>query len=216
MKMQRLLQTAQTALLAAQLGACAFEAKPAPVAAVNVFQSYESKVPGRWAVYVDGGAFKREATIIGHVCSAHRFPFDAVEPFKASVVTALRNVLDEVVVTDTLPSPATLRQQRLAGIIRVQAETLNARIGFVQQFWSGQATARVDMVANTAVDGATGRLLGTSAEGTGSSDRSGGCPDGAGAIAEASEQAMKRLVTSIAERVANSPRVREASRSVRR
>ncbi len=212
----RLMPAALSALLGLQLGSCAFEAKPAPVAAVNVFQSYDSKVPGRWALHVDGSAFKREATIIGHVCSAHRFPFDAVEPFKASVVTALRNVLDDVVVTDTLPSPATLRQQRLAGVIRVQAETLNARIGFLQQTWSGQATARVDMVANTAVDGASGRLLGTSVEGTGASDRSGGCPDGAAALADASEQAMKRLVTSIAERIANSPRVREAARAARR
>lgn len=217
MKLQRLAQAALAALLASSLSACSFEAKPAPVAAVNVFQSYDSKVPGRWALYVEGAAYKREATMIGHVCSAHRFPFDAVEAFKASVVTAVRNIVEDLVVVDTLPPAASLRQQRLAGVIRVQAETLTARIGFVQQFWSGQATARVDMVANAAVDGLGGRLLGTSAEGSGASDRSvRNCGEGAGALAEASEQAMKRLVTSIAERVANSPRVREAARTARR
>lgn len=199
--------------LASLAAACTFQAKPAPVTAVNVYQSYESKVPGRWALYVDGSAFRKEASIIGLNCSAHRFPFDASEAFKASVVGSIRNIVDDVIVNDTLPTPQAIRGGRLSGVIRIQAESLTTRLGFVPQMWSGQGTARVEMVANVAVDGRGGRLLGTSVEGTGSEDRQvQNCGEGAQVLSSASEQAMKRLITAIAERIANSPRVRQSPR----
>lgn len=195
-------------LSALAVGACTFDAKPPPVAAVNVYQSYENKVPGRWAVYVDGSAFKKRATMIGLVCSAHTFPVDAEQPFRASVFRALQGAVDNLTLLDTPPSVETLRIQRLSGVIRVTADSMQARLGFAQAMWTGQATARVEMIANVSVEGRGGRLLGTTAEGSGSADQSGGCPTGATTLAEATEIAMRRLVTTIAERVANSPRVR--------
>lgn len=194
------------------LGACAFQADPAPVAAVNVFQSYDNKVPGRWLLVVDGAAFAKPVKPIGLACSAHTYPVNASGAFRASVLRALQNVMDSVEMVESAPTGAALGPRGYAGIIRVTADTMNVNLSFQPGVWTASATASVETVANLAVDGPRGRIFGTSAEGVGSGNVGEvGCPGGSEAVAQGTQAAMRRLVTALAERVANAPRIREAA-----
>jgi hypothetical protein len=191
------------------LAACAFQAKPAPVAAVNVYQSYDDKVRGRWLLVVDASALRRDIKPTGLACSAHTYPVDAREAFRASVLRAMQGAVENVELVENAPSGPAMTRQRISGVIRVTAETMQPRLTYTSGFWLMAPTARVDMIANLSVEGPRGRLLGTTAEGTGSADGGEtGCPGGADVLGQAGEQAMRRLVTTLAERVANSPRVR--------
>jgi hypothetical protein len=121
----------------------------------------------------------------------------------------MQGAVENVEMVENAPSGAAMARQRVSGVIRVTADSMQPRLTFATGFWLMAPTARMDLVANLSVEGPNGRLLGTTAEGTGSADGGEtGCPGGADALGQAGEQAMRRLVTTLAERVANSPRLR--------
>lgn len=73
--------------------------------------------------------------------------------------------------------------------------------------------ADVDLVASLRVDGRSGRLLGTTvaADDNAVTDAGTGCDGGAQAISLATSGALKKLMGRLGERLANSPRLREAA-----
>jgi hypothetical protein len=195
------------------LAGCAYNAPVGAAPNLNVYSSYEEKLPGRYALFVDGEAYSQTVHATGYQCSAHTFPLDMKEAFRQSVIQTMRQVVEDVeIVQSPLPADALVRGG-LKGQIIVRADSLTARIQFIPGFWSSTTDSNVDLTANMSVDGPNGRLLGTSAEGTGHAQGEAGafCGGGATAIADASEKATKQMLGQLGERLSNSPRLRTAS-----
>jgi hypothetical protein len=192
---------------------CAYNAPVTVAPNLNVYSSYGEKLPGRYALYVDSEAYSQTVRPTGYQCSAHNFPLDMKDAFKQSVLQTMRQVVDDVEVVQSPLSSEALSRGGLAGQIVVRADSLTARIQFIPGFWSASTDSNVDLSANMSVDGPTGRLLGTSAEGTGHAQGEAGafCGGGANTVAEASEKASKQLLGQLGERLSNSPRLRAAS-----
>jgi hypothetical protein len=65
-------------------------------------------------------------------------------------------------------------------MIIIRADTLNARIQFISGFWSNTGDANVDLDATLSVDTTRGRVLGTTAEGSGNAQGDSGQACGGG------------------------------------
>ena len=201
------------AIVGVALAGCAYNA-PVPVAAnLNVYSSYGEKLPGRYALYVETEAFNQTVRPTGYQCAAYHFPVDMKESFRQSVVQTVTQLVDELEVVQSPLSTEALSKAGLKGQIAVRADSMTARIQFIPGFWSSTAESNVELTANLSVDGPTGRVLGTTAEGNGSGQNDAGafCGGGANAIALASEKATKQLLGQLGERLSNSPRLRTAA-----
>lgn len=201
------------AAVALVITGCAYNAPVAVAPNLNVYSSYSEKLQGRYALVVESEAYNQTVRPTGYQCSAHTFPLDMQEAFRQSVIQTMRQVVDDVEVVQSPLSSDALARGGLKGQIIVRADSMTARIQFIPGFWNVSTDSNVDLTANMSVDGPTGRLLGTSAEGTGHAQGAAGafCGGGANAIAEASEKATKQLLGQLGERLSNSPRLRTAS-----
>jgi hypothetical protein len=198
------------AAAALALAGCAYNAPVAVAPNLNVYSSYGEKLPGRYALLVDGEAFSQTVRPTGYQCSAHSFPLDMKDAFRQSTIQTIRQIVDDVEIVQSPLSADALERAGLRGQIIVRADSMTARIQFIPGFWSATTDSNVDLTANMSVDGPAGRLLGTTAEGTGHGQGEAGafCGGGATAVAEASEHATKQLLGQLGERLSNSPRLR--------
>jgi hypothetical protein len=195
------------------LSGCAYNAPVGVSPNLNVYSSYGEKLPGRYALVVDTEAFNTDVKPTGYNCSAHHFPLDLREAFAASTASTLRQLVDDVQVLPRAVPATELAKQGFAGEVIVTAESISARVQVVPGFWSSSASSVVELSAGMTVDTATGRVLGTSAQGFGDAQNDAGamCGETATAIGAATEKAMRQLLGQIGERLSNSERLRHAS-----
>lgn len=195
------------------LGGCAYNAPVAVTPNLNVYSSYGEKLPGSYALYVDGEAFSQTVRPTGYNCSAHNFPVDMRDSFRQSVVKTMQQLVDEVEVVQNPISADGLVRSGKRGQIIVRADGMTARVQFIPGFWSATSVSSVELTANMSVDGPNGRVLGTTAEGTGTAQGEAGlmCGGGADVVAQAVEKATKQLLGQLGERLSNSPRMRADS-----
>jgi hypothetical protein len=195
------------------LGACAYNAPVGVSPNLNVYSSYDEKLPGSYALYVDSELFSQTVRPTGYNCAAHTFPLDMRDTFKQSVTRTIQQLVEEVEVVQSPLSGEALARSGKRGQIVVRADGLNARVQFIPGFWSASSEGNVELTANLSVDGSNGRILGTTAEGSGTAQGDAGlmCGGGANAIAMAAEKATKQLLGQLGERLSNSPRMRAAS-----
>lgn len=196
----------------ALLGACAYQAPVSVTPNLNVYSSYGEKLPGNYALYVSGEGFTGNVKPTGMTCAAHHFPLNVEAPFKESVVKTMQQLVENVEVVDRPLTSDELTRSGKRGMIIVRADTMVARIQFVEGFWSATGDANVELSANMSVDSSVGRVLGTTADGSGNAQSDAGamCGGGANAIGQAAEKAMKQLLGQLGERLSNSPRLRAA------
>lgn len=204
------MKLASLAALAALLAGCAYQAPVAVSPNLDVYSSYGDKLPGSYALYISDQDFEQDVKATGLSCSAHHYPINLEGPFKASVEKTVRELVDDVEVVDRPLNDDELGRSGKRGMIVVRGDTIDARVQVVPGFWHGTATATVDLSANMTVDLPTGRVLGTTAEGSGNANSDAGqlCGGAANALGDATDKAMKRLLGELGERLSNSPRLR--------
>lgn len=203
-------QSAVVVALLFILNGCSYKVD-APVApSYDVYSSYSDKVPGRWAIMVDGSQLREDFKVSGYVCSAHTFPLDAGQAFNTSVTKTLENVVENVEDVQSPLSRDQLGRSGYAGFIRVNGEDVDVDLEVVPGFWSAGMKAEVRLTAALAVDGPDGRLLGgrLSSEGNDNAEAGGACEGGAKAISKATEKALRRLMEELGEKISNEPRLR--------
>jgi hypothetical protein len=79
------LRISALATLGVFLSACSYKAPTQISPAYNVYTNYSDKIPGRYALHVDGSKFSEDVAVSGFACSAHTFPVDARYAFEACV-----------------------------------------------------------------------------------------------------------------------------------
>jgi hypothetical protein len=197
------------------LSGCAYNAPVAVTPNLDVYSSYGAKLPGSYLLYIDDDTFSQTIKATGYSCSAHTYPLDVRAAFRDSAVKTIDQLVENVqVVTEPVPASA-LASQGKAGMIIIRSDTLQARFVAAPGFWSATIDANVDLAASVTVDGVQGRLLGTTAEGSGNAQSDAGamCGGAADAIGHATEKAIKQLLGQIGERLSNSERLRSAMAS---
>lgn len=200
-------------LACALLSACSYKVE-APIApSYDVYSSYSDKVPGRWAILVNGNPLKGDFKVSGYNCSAHTYPLDAEQAFDTSAVRTLENIVESAEEVKMPLSRDQLLQDGYAGLIRLNGEDLDVDLDVVPGFWSVQMEARVQLTAALAVDGSSGRLLGgrIASEADSKAEAGGGCGGGADAISKATQKALKRLMEELGEKVSNEARLRQVN-----
>lgn len=201
-----------TAMAVSLLGleACTYTTPVSVAPNLNVYSSYGTKIPGKFLLYVEADNLTTTAVANGQGCSFHKYPLDVAPSFRESVTGTMRQLVDEVETIDHPITTAEIAAQGAKGLIIVKGNELTARFSVIPGFWTATAEESVDMSASLTVDGVTGRLLGTEAEGSGRSTVQGGgsCGTITNGLAEATEKAMKKVLGELGERFSNSPRVR--------
>jgi hypothetical protein len=208
-----LFRTAFSLTLISLLGACSHPVTAPSAPALNVYTSYSDKIPGRFALVVEAGGWYKIVKPSSHICAAHDFPFDANSAFKESVKRTVEQLVDQVEIFQTPPTRETMNRDNITGTIIIKADTFEPRLTFVPGFWSGSVSSTIDMSANLTVDGPQGRLLGTSAGASRTSDNSnvGSCADGMHALSDASSKGIRELMERLGERLGNAQKVREVN-----
>lgn len=196
--------------VALMVGACAYQVSAPVKPAYDVYMSYEEKIPGQFAIYVDDSVLFDRIKVTGLACSAHSYPLDARSAFRQSVVRTISNIVGGAVVFDKPLNRKELEVNGLDGIIIVRADDMNVNIRVIPGFWSAEADAEVEFVAGVIVDGLSGRIFGGTVVGEGAarSDAGAACGGVVDAIAAAAGESMRALMRNLGERVANSERIR--------
>lgn len=200
--------------LAILVTGCAYNVAPTTAPAVNVYSSYDSKIPGTWVLVVDPSTeFQREIKPSTYVCSAHKYPFGSVDTIKSSITQTMGNVFEEIITRSAAPTAEEIKQNSLAGVVIVRLDSFQPRLACQQGFWSASCSATADMSFGVEINGAEGRLLGTSVGSSKTYDGDAGvaCGEAANVFAEAYRLALKDSLERMAERVANAPKLRGKS-----
>jgi hypothetical protein len=197
-------------LSATLLAGCTYVAPVDVTPTMDVVNSYGSKLPGSYLLYVNGDQFAQSVVATGYGCSAHDYPLDAGPAFRTSADQTVQQLVDAVQVVDQ-PVPASeLAASDKVGMISVEAQSLQARFVVLRGLASATVDANVDMTATVTVDGRNGRLFGTTVEGSGNAQSDAGlmCGGAATALGEATQKAMDKLLAELGDRVSNSERLR--------
>lgn len=191
--------------------ACSYQAGVSVSPAYDVYSSFDDKIPGNWAVYVNSDEFDSKIIKVrGLTCSAYSYPLDISPSFSPSVVKTIENVFENVELLDQPITASDLRRDGLNGLIIVRAEELDADLNVISGFWENDAEADVELTVSVLAEGEKGRLFGTtvSEDGDFTAELGSFCEGGSDALGKAAENALEKVLERLAERVANSPRLR--------
>lgn len=199
--------------MAGLVSGCAYNVQPVSTKAINIYSSYESKVPGQFAVVLDDSIrnVNREIKPVSHVCSAHTYPISIGDSIAVSVKHTLDSVFEQTVEQSTMPTSEAMTKQGLRGVVLVKMDDFSPRLSCSMGFWSGTCSGSTDISFGVNVRGANGTLLlATTVSGskTFDGDSGGGCDGGANVLAESITRATKDALERLAERISNSSRLR--------
>lgn len=199
-------------ILTALVSGCAYKVQPVSTKAINIYSSYESKVPGLFAVVLDDSIrnVNREVKPVSHVCSAHSYPITLRDSIAVSVMHTLDSVFEQTVEQSTVPSNETMAKLGLRGVVLVKMDDFSPRLSCSMGFWSGTCSGSTDISFGVNIRGTNGTLLSTSVSGskTVDGDSGGACGGAANVLAESITRATRDALERMAERISNSPRLR--------
>lgn len=201
-------------LIAVSISGCSYNVQPVSTKALNIYSAYENKVPGTYALVMDNSVriVNKELAPASYVCSAHRYPISVGDSLAVSIKQTLESVFEQVIEQGTVPSSENLSKLGLNGIVLVRLDDFSPRILCTQGMFQGTCSASTDISFGVTVRGLTGPLVATAASGskTADGDAGGYCGGGATVVAESITRATRDALERLAERLANSPRLREA------
>ncbi|MBI5886650.1 MAG: hypothetical protein HZB85_08760 [Deltaproteobacteria bacterium] len=191
---------------------CAYNVQPVSTKAINIYSSYENKVPGQFAVVLDDSIrnVNREVKPVSYACSAHSYPISLSDSIAVSVKHTLDSVFESTVEQSTVPSGEAMTRLGLRGVVLVRMDDFSPRLFCSWGFWSGTCSGSTDISFGVYIRGINGTLLATSVSGskTFDGDSGGACGGGANVLSESITRATRDALERLAERVANSPQLR--------
>ncbi|MBE8158082.1 MAG: hypothetical protein HAW59_01650 [Betaproteobacteria bacterium] len=167
--------------------------------AVSVYQSYGDKIPGRFALYVN--ADKMQDTIKpGYFLS---YPVDARAQFVASAQQTLEDIFESVEFVNAPLDRTVLDSGNYDGMVVVEVDSFEVDMRAVHGgLWTAVMEAEAEIIIKVFIDDSSGRLFGATVEGDADDT-------GYGAVGQSVNSAMKESLRNLAERLANSARLRK-------
>jgi hypothetical protein len=194
---------------------CAYSVPTTVSPAVNIYSSYEEKIPGTVILVIDDSIknVSQELKPQSYVCSAHTFPIRLGSALSQSIRQTTEAIFENVIEQTNFPTKDQLAQLNGKGVIYVKLNRFSPRISFSPGFWSSHANSSCDVVLDITVkDKQNKNLIVTSVSGSRSADGDGGgnCSNGANVLSDAISQSIRDAMERYAERLSNSEKVRSA------
>ena len=214
MNVRLLFRLCLTLFVVLSVANCSYKVPTKTSPAVNVYSSYDDKIPAKFAVVVDSNCeVQRDVSPSSYVCSAHSYPISTDQCIVTSVVETSRSVFNEVVETSNIPTQQEMQQSNMEGCVYVSLKRFEPSIRFAQKFWGATAIASCDIVLEVKViDENRKKMLVTTVGANRTVDGEGGigCGGGSEVLSDAIYQTLRDLMERYAERVSNSYKLRDS------
>lgn len=176
-----------------------------------VFSAYDSKIPGKFAVYVQTGTWSRDIYVGSWDCWTHRFSIDADDQFYDSFTQSLANMVEQAVIVPTPLSRLELSVGGFRAQIAVHGGVLEPELKFRDGFLKDEAIMKLGASVHLVVLESAGVLMQTTVEALQSTNagRGFGCSGGTKAIANTMALVLRDLIGHTAERLNSLPTLRQ-------
>ena len=177
----------------------------------SVFSAYDTRIPGKFAIYVQTGTWSRNINVSSWDCWTHRFTIDADDQFYDSFTQSLANMVEQAVIVPTPLSRLELSVGGFRAQIAVHAGVLEPELKFRDGFLKDEAIMKMLASAHLVVLESAGVLMQTTVEALQStnSSRGFGCRGGANAVADTTALVLRDLIGRTAERLNSLPTLRQ-------
>ena len=194
-------------VLALGLSACVSKTYPVAVGdapALSVHASYEEKIPGRYALYVEAKELKRVLKF-SRGCAEHNYPTDAQAAFESSSLQTLKHLVEHMELVSEPIMRSELEARGYDGMILLEVEDLDTVLVIIPGTWTGSALAGAKLSVNMSVEGRDKRLLGGFAAGADEDQVEMGryCAKSEMAVGRAIEGAMELVLKRLAVLLSN-------------
>jgi hypothetical protein len=182
--------------------------------AVNNYSAYDDKIPGNYALVIDESMrnIERQIKPVTLVCQAHSYPIVIGDSLTVSVKQTLASIFESPIVEQTtVPSNDSMKKLGMTGVILVKLDDFSPRVVCVQGFWSGTCSGSTDVSFGVNIRGVVGPLFSSAASGSKTADGDAGayCGGAAIVIGDSITKATRDALERLAERLSNSPKLRE-------
>lgn len=195
-----------TTAIAWALSGCAYSVKPHAMPPIDIYSSYDEKIPGTWLVLIDGDIknISRQIRASSYVCSAHTYPIEPGDAIAAAASRTMRAIFENT--TEDKGDP------EINGTISVRLDTFDPRIRCSMGFFSGTCTASADVEFEVTVRDQNKKLFATSVGDSATVDGDSGaaCEGGANTLSDAISKSVREALERMGERLSNAPRIRGA------
>ena len=142
--MRKLIVALAVVVMCGGMTGCGYKTTVNTVSGINVYSSYEEKIPGRFALVVDSQPelLTKKVKASSFTCSAHNFPVALSNTFESSIYEATKSIFEEVATRVTIPSKEEMSKDELSGYILVKATHFEPKVTFIPGFFSGAAFPR--------------------------------------------------------------------------
>lgn len=157
-------------------------------------------VPGRFAVYLQEGAWDTKVRAQGDRCTGPRFRVALERLYQPTARKAFVNNFDQVVFTDRPLSPEEIAAGGFDGHIVINQGSVDIAFITKEDFFTDSISAYVAVEGNVAVVGARGLVRETHIEGAGRGTTDAVlCSDAEGAIADAANGVLYSFLVKVIE-----------------
>jgi len=181
---------------------------------VNVYTTFDSKIPGRWVVTLDSvGTLAGQITMGSYACSAHNYPFDAGDSFKTSTISTLEQVFDTIEHRQAPPTREQMQSEGIAGVVMIRVDNFTPKATCTQGFWSMSCTSNVELALGVKIEGPNGSLFASSvgSQRSADGDAGGACGGVSNVVSDAYRNSLRETMERLAERVGSAPKLRETA-----
>jgi hypothetical protein len=197
---------------------CSYKVATKVAPAINIYSSYEDKIPGKLVLVVDKSCtdVSMDLKPTSYMCSAHTFPVKLDTSLSSSIRQTTEAMFEEVIEQNALPSQEQMKHLNASGVLLVRLNRFSPSLRFTPGFWEGSATASCEMVIDVMVkDAQNTGIVTTAVGGSRTCDGSAGssCSGGADILSEAISKCTQDTMERFAERISNSQKVRDAFQS---
>ena len=187
---------------------CSHEVTVRPVISPVADQFIDHKVDGNIAIFVhpDLADLNKVVKSQSRICNTAKFPIEAGKSIKASLIKTAQSVFKNCKAVDSVP-----QDHGFDGILAAELLDFDVDVKFNDGFWSDTAEAWVEMnIKLTFYDSNLNpvwrAVVGYSKKDF--SDAGGTCGGGATAISGSMEQCLKNISTQMAEKIAESNKIK--------
>ncbi len=201
-----------TLLSAFMFSACTHQATVSPAAPQAVRSDYQSKIPGRFALFVNSEKMSQPPRQKEGACGPHSVSLDAREVMKASVLASLKRVIDDVELVAARIDGSQLTRMGYDAIITVEVEDYSLELELSQRFFTADIIAEAELRVGFTAETATGRTTGGSFDEESEHKNGLGmlCSGAETASSKAVEKVMGAAASELSEQISNSDRLRNA------
>ena len=174
-------------VLISLISGCAYTVQPASTKPINIYSSYESKVPGQFAIVLDNSIsnVNREVKPASFVCGGHTYPIVLGDSIAVSVRHTLDMVFEKTIEQSTIPSNETMAKLGLRGVVLIKMDDFSPRLFCSEGIWAGTCSGTTDISFGINIRSANRTLLSTAVSGSKTFEGdSPGCGGGANVLAE--------------------------------